>query len=146
MLFFTHSISFLFYFFKFDLLISQSLGSVYIDIMPGLTDPSNLSLPQQPFNSCLFPQGSRFNSLNLVTNPHSFDIDGHNIVGHSGQPVNDILRQTRSYRGISPNEMNIDDDHELKQEIALNSINALRKTYIWGHYAPTGTLFLQGMY
>ena len=103
--------------------------------MPGPLDPTNLSLPQQPLHSCLFPQGNRFSSLHLVTNPYSFNLDGYSIMGHSGQPVQDILRQTRSI--VLPNVTDINDESNERQQLALNTINALRKTILWGHLAPT---------
>lgn len=103
--------------------------------MPGKSDPSNVSLPQQPLNSCLFPHGSRFNSLHLVPNPYSFSVDGVSIMGHSGQPIEDIVRQTNSInKAIQSTESCSNEGHHYA---AVDAVNALRKTLIWGHLAPT---------
>ncbi len=48
----------------------------------------------QPLHPCIFPQSARFNSFERVTNPVEIQIDDVVILGHSGQPVNDIARQT----------------------------------------------------
>jgi DNA polymerase II small subunit/DNA polymerase delta subunit B len=65
-----------------------------VDILPGMTDPANVALPQQPFHPCIFPHSSRFSSLERVPNPSQFKLDNISILGHSGQPVNDITRQS----------------------------------------------------
>ena len=62
--------------------------------MPGMLDPANVALPQQPFHPCLFPHSSRFNTFERVPNPTQFIVDDIVIAGHSGQPLNDIARQT----------------------------------------------------
>lgn len=62
--------------------------------MPGATDPANIAVPQQPFHPCLFPHGSRYGSLERVTNPYQCKLDSISILGHSGQPVRDIARLT----------------------------------------------------
>lgn len=62
--------------------------------MPGATDPANVAVPQQPFHPCLFPHGSRYTSLERVSNPYQYRLDGVSVLGHSGQPVRDIARLT----------------------------------------------------
>lgn len=79
---------------QFDIWVAQLLSSCYVDVMPGVSDPANIALPQQPFHPCLFPHGSRFSSLERVTNPFQCKLDHVNILGHSGQPVRDIARVT----------------------------------------------------
>ena len=66
-----------------------------VDVMPGEHDPSNASLPQQPLHQCLFSQayGYKEQTFKLVPNPHSFQLgDNLNVLGHSGQPLQDALR------------------------------------------------------
>lgn len=62
--------------------------------MPGATDPANIAVPQQPFHPCLFPHSSRYTSLERVSNPYQYRLDGVSVLGHSGQPVRDISRLT----------------------------------------------------
>lgn len=79
---------------QLDVWIAQLLSSCFVDIMPGATDPANIAIPQQPFHPCLFPHSARFSSFERVTNPYRFQLDEATIMGHSGQPVNDIARLT----------------------------------------------------
>jgi len=59
--------------------------------MPGQLDFSSSFLPQQPLNSVLFPELEGQSAVNLVTNPHRFEINGGlKILGTSGQNINDI--------------------------------------------------------
>lgn len=41
---------------ELDLLLTQIAAAVPVDIIPGDQDPSNFTLPQQPFHRCLFPR------------------------------------------------------------------------------------------
>ena len=66
-----------------------------VDVMPGQYDFSSSFLPQQPFNSCLFPNLVDRQSLNLVTNPHKFELNGLTFLGTSGQNVRDIELYTK---------------------------------------------------
>lgn len=88
--------------------------------MPGAFDPTTSLLPQPPLKSFLFPNASRFNSLNLVTNPHTCQINENiTILGHSGQGTNDIQLQLFKEKG-----------YDLP-------IDILKKTFTWGHILPT---------
>lgn len=130
---------------QLDLLLVQLLGNCAVDIMPGKLDPTNVSLPQQPLHPCLFKHSSRFDSLNLVPSPYEFSIEGCAVLGHSGQPTDDILRQTRntavSDDVTANNKMVVDNVIDgTKQSVGQDSIdalNALRKTLVWGHICPT---------
>lgn len=79
---------------QLDLWVAQLLSSCFVDILPGATDPANIAIPQQPFHPCLFPHSARFSSFERVTNPYRFQLDEATVMGHSGQPVNDIARLT----------------------------------------------------
>ena len=83
--------------------------------MPGGFDPSNYLMPQQPFYKCLFPNASKYNSFQCVTNPYECTIEGIRILGTSGQPVDDI----KSLSNFN------------------NSIDILENTLKWGHLAPS---------
>lgn len=51
--------------------------SVYVDVMSGEFDPSNLMLPQQPMHQCMFAKSIESNSFKCVTNPYSCTIAGN---------------------------------------------------------------------
>jgi DNA polymerase delta subunit 2 len=75
-----------------DALLSELCEHVDLDIMPGVADPTNYSLPQQPFHRCLLPQTTSLSSLTRCTNPHAFEIDSVQFLGTSGQNVDDVSR------------------------------------------------------
>ena len=136
---------------KFDMYLAQGLGSCDIDLMPGAEDPTTDTLPQQVMHPCLFPHSSRFDSLNLVTNPYSCRVDNCSIVGHSGQPVFDILRTTK----WSEEEEEEEEEEKEKEGDAMDvvtpsasavtsvegeepaALQALERTLRWGHICPT---------
>jgi DNA polymerase delta subunit 2 len=147
---------------QLDLWLAQLLSSVQVDIMPGSSDPANISLPQQPFHSCLFPHSSRYNTFERVSNPNQFKIDNVEVLGHSGQPVSDIVRQTYTGEtaGMASEEpeyvplqvtetvdtMDIDEAVDMDPKpvkIAVNLKDVERRMDIlqhcleWGHIAPT---------
>ena len=80
-----------------DQLLAAMAEMVEVDVMPGDTDPSNAYLPQQPLHPLLLKQASRKGTLRLVTNPYEFNVpeSGTEFFVSSGQPVDDILRQSR---------------------------------------------------
>src|SRR5690606_6894879 len=104
----------------FDVVLSQLLSSVQVDLMPGGRDPTNFALPQQPLHPALLSNSARYNTLNSVTNPYECAIGGTVFMGTSGQPINDIRMQTRYSQAA--------EDPDLL---------ALENTLRWGHLAPT---------
>lgn len=84
-------------------------------LLPGIQDPCNSFLPQQPFHGCLFGKSSKLSTLQLVTNPVRFDTEGINVLGTSGQNLNDMYKYIES---------------ENRMEMAENMLN-------WAHIAPT---------
>eukprot|EP00930_Biecheleria_cincta_P099390 TRINITY_DN91015_c0_g1_i1.p1 TRINITY_DN91015_c0_g1~~TRINITY_DN91015_c0_g1_i1.p1 ORF type:complete len:673 (+),score=125.28 TRINITY_DN91015_c0_g1_i1:131-2149(+) len=75
-----------------DAMLAQLASTVSVDVMPGRSDPSNLSLPQMPLCKHLFPRLGACDAITFVSNPVEFSVDGMQFLGHSGQPVEDILR------------------------------------------------------
>lgn len=86
-----------------------------LDLMPGAFDATNVMMPQQPLHPCLFPLTSRNANFQTVTNPYAFRVDEIDIIGTSGQNVDDLLRCTNLEK----------------------SIDALRSTLKWAHITPT---------
>lgn len=74
-----------------DAMLSELCEAVDVDVMPGVADPTNYSLPQQPLHRCLLPQSSSISTFSRCTNPHAFEVDGVHFLGTSGQNVDDIM-------------------------------------------------------
>ncbi|KAL6145326.1 hypothetical protein ACLB2K_056014 [Fragaria x ananassa] len=100
---------------ELDIMLTQIAAGVPLDIMPGVDDPANASLPQQPLNRCLFPGSSVYNTFRSCTNPHSFDLDEKRFVGTSGQNIDDLDRYSE----------------------AKDKLEYLERTLRWRHLAPT---------
>jgi DNA polymerase delta subunit 2 len=74
-------------------------AALHVDLMPGASDPANHALPQDPMHPYLFPEARKCGRLRSVTNPYEAtvgELDDHctgfHLIGHSGQPVMDIMR------------------------------------------------------
>jgi len=88
---------------------------MFVDVMPGAHDPANFVLPQQPLHHCMLPQTRELSTFRTVSNPYSCRIGGRLVMGSSGQPILDILK-------------NSDLEH---------SLDAMEKTLEWRHMCPT---------
>ncbi|XP_020596527.1 DNA polymerase delta small subunit isoform X2 [Phalaenopsis equestris] len=75
---------------EIDILLTQLVAAVPLDMMPGPIDPANFFLPQQPLHQCLFPGASAYNTFFSCTNPHQFELDGFQFLGTSGQNIDDL--------------------------------------------------------
>lgn len=82
-----------------------------IDLMPGHGDPSNLSLPQAPLHPYLFRQSKESPNFRLVGNPYDVTLGGLRVVGHSGQPVEDLLRCTQISSPLDALSLSLDAGH-----------------------------------
>lgn len=108
----------------FESFLDKLSETIDVDIMPGELDFSNSFMPQQPFNSCLFPQlqQKQRDSINLVTNPHQFDINGLTFLGTSGQNIRDML--------LNAETPNITDEGD-------KSLFRIKQTLEMRHLCPT---------
>jgi DNA polymerase delta subunit 2 len=98
----------------FDLFLTELSSSVAVDVLPGESDPSNFTLPQQSIHPCIFPSASTFSNFRSLTNPAFISTEGIQLLGISGQNINDLLRYTMGkssvelledcmrYRNIAP--------------------------------------------
>ncbi|KCV70286.1 hypothetical protein H696_02616 [Fonticula alba] len=75
-----------------DLAIAQLAQCVHVDVMPGDGDPTPMQHPQQPLPGFVFPRSRRLPLFSTTTNPYAFSVDGVDLVGISGQALDDIIR------------------------------------------------------
>ncbi|KAM9998966.1 hypothetical protein ACTFIZ_002544 [Dictyostelium cf. discoideum] len=98
-----------------DGFLCELCQSVPVDIIPGPNDPTNISLPQLPLNSCLFPFSIQNTNLTTSTNPYQSQIGGRLLLGTSGQNIENASRYM-TYE---------------------NKMSLTESTLIWRHLAPT---------
>ena len=96
---------------QLDSLLSTLLPSIPVTLLPGASDPANVSLPQQPLHPAMFPQSRAYAAppsltptakpslvtentypLHPSTNPSYVTIAGHLCLITSGQPTLDIAK------------------------------------------------------
>jgi len=94
-----------------DQFLSQLSSGLRVDLMPGAHDPTNLSLPQKPFLPHLFSGARSQSNLRFVGNPFEANLDGFLILGHAGQPTEDILRCTNAADPLSALLMSLESLH-----------------------------------
>ena len=84
-----------------DEFLATLLPSIPVTILPGESDPANVSLPQQPIHPAMFPHSRAYAAVpgsgeqgwfESVTNPWEGDVDGWRMIGTGGQPVDDIFK------------------------------------------------------
>ena len=84
-----------------DRFLGALLPSIPVTIFPGETDPANVSIPQQPLHTALFPRGRAYANhphskeagwFDTTTNPWEGNIDGWKFMGNGGQPISDIFK------------------------------------------------------
>lgn len=88
-----------------DNFLATLLPSMPITLIPGYTDPANVSLPQQPIHSAMFPRARAYGSIppsngeeaqpgwfDAVTNPWDGEIEGWKVLGTGGQNVDDVFK------------------------------------------------------
>jgi len=78
-----------------DALLAGIAEKVPVHVLPGRGEPTSMSLPQMPLHPHLFKrvQAHRHN-FKAVSNPHSCSVGGVKLLGHSGQPIEDLMRCT----------------------------------------------------
>jgi DNA polymerase delta subunit 2 len=88
-----------------DNFLANLLPSMPVTLIPGYSDPANVSLPQQPIHSAMFPQARAYGSIpptdgeerqpgwfDAVTNPWDGEIEGWKVLGTGGQNVDDVFK------------------------------------------------------
>jgi len=88
---------------RLDTWLASLLPSIPITLLPGDSDPTGTSLPQQPIHPAMFPHSRAYMELPLgsskeiswfdsQTNPADFDLDGYRFLGTGGQTVDDVYK------------------------------------------------------
>ena len=84
-----------------DNFLATLLPSIPITLLPGESDPANVSLPQQPIHSAMFPHSRVYAAMpgstepgwfDSTTNPWEGDAEGWRMMGTGGQPVDDVFK------------------------------------------------------
>ncbi|KAI9883401.1 MAG: hypothetical protein M1823_004837 [Watsoniomyces obsoletus] len=99
-----------------DSFLAQILPTLPVTLIPGATDPANVSIPQQPIHTAMFPHSRSYTTplisrtsemtkseetgdsqvepgwFDPVTNPWEGEIQGWRILATGGQPVDDIFK------------------------------------------------------
>lgn len=76
-----------------DDFFAQLSKTIYVDVMPGGSDPTTHLMPQQPFHPCMFPKSCVFPTFNCTTNPyHAIYNDNVELLATSGQNIDIISK------------------------------------------------------
>lgn len=78
-----------------DSWLAELAAVMSVDLLPGHHDPTNLSLPQMPLHPYFFKEARKYQDFRSVTNPYECSLGGLRVLGHAGQPVEDLLRCSR---------------------------------------------------
>ncbi|PVH78217.1 DNA polymeras-like protein subunit delta-2 [Cadophora sp. DSE1049] len=92
-----------------DDFLATLLPGMPVTLIPGYSDPANVSLPQQPIHPAMFPQARTYGSIppkageaaepgwfDTVTNPWDGEIEGWKVLGTGGQNVDDVFKYVES--------------------------------------------------
>ncbi|KIS67108.1 DNA-directed DNA polymerase delta subunit POL31 [Mycosarcoma maydis] len=100
-----------------DQLLTDLCSVMPVHLLPGERDPASVAVPQQPIHFALLPRSGRFDSLHRHTNPAWISLGDRNLLGTSGQNIDDIFKY-------------VDESDDARIEMALRTLE-------WGHLAPT---------
>ncbi|KAJ2880489.1 DNA polymerase delta small subunit Cdc1 [Coemansia aciculifera] len=78
-----------------DSYLADIAAAVPLALMPGAQDPADASLPQQPIHPSMFAQCKQYSGFRSLSNPAFLEVDGHVLLGSSGQNIDDIARYVR---------------------------------------------------
>ncbi|KAJ2817654.1 DNA polymerase delta small subunit Cdc1, partial [Coemansia sp. 'formosensis'] len=68
-----------------DSYLADIAAAVPLALMPGPSDPADTSLPQQPIHPSMFAQCKQYSAFRSLSNPALLQVDGHVLLGSSGQ-------------------------------------------------------------
>jgi DNA polymerase delta subunit 2 len=134
---------------QLDLFLATLLPSLPVTLLPGASDPANVSIPQQPLHPALFPKSRAYASppvqalqsdaaparkprktansypLHPTTNPAFFTVGSNLFLGTSGQPTDDISKYISSTPNSAPSAP------------AETTLDLMEATLRWRLIAPT---------
>ncbi|EDO17268.1 hypothetical protein Kpol_538p28 [Vanderwaltozyma polyspora DSM 70294] len=126
---------------EFGKFLGNMLQSLPIALMPSLNDPSDQSLPQQPFHKALFDMSLAhyFNEdnkqiLSLTTNPSNFDFNGVDALVISGDNINDICKYMIPYQ---ESETDSQENKFDKLDTIEHRLDLMECTMKWQNIVPT---------
>lgn len=103
---------------ELDAVLARLSTMIQIVLLPGPSDPTTLSLPQQPIHRHLLPNASSFSSFQSLSNPCCFNVDGVSVLATAGNAVEDVRRFQREIQG--------------------NTTSSILESMLkWRHIAPT---------
>jgi DNA polymerase delta subunit 2 len=93
-----------------DNFLAELLPSMPVTLIPGASDPANVSFPQQPIHTAMLPHARAYAAhlttaadeervpdwFDSVTNPWEAEVDGWRVLGTGGQNVDDIFKYVES--------------------------------------------------
>ncbi|KAH8598110.1 DNA polymerase-like protein subunit delta-2 [Bisporella sp. PMI_857] len=97
-----------------DNFLASLLPSLPVTLIPGFSDPANISLPQQPIHAAMFPQARSYSYFpagegqeqlpgwfDTVTNPWEGEVEGWKVLATGGQNVDDVFKYVESEDRLS---------------------------------------------
>ena len=112
--------------------------------MPGADDPTNFTMPQQPFHQCLLPRSARYSTLKRVTNPYEAYIGRRLFLGASGQILDDLKKYTASSTGFKAEKGEEQTPMDVDEQDGSSGVNGgswslelMQQLLKWRHMAPT---------
>ena len=139
---------------ELDMFITEICSSgIPVDLIPGLHDPTNANLPQQPLHPCLLPYSSTFDVgdkgnddsglFHRATNPYQAEVGKILLLGSDGKNITDFRRYTSSFpskenesKTTIKKEDNETSDKSEERSI-MSPLEALEQTLMCNHLAPT---------
>ncbi|KAJ2851832.1 DNA polymerase delta small subunit Cdc1 [Coemansia brasiliensis] len=73
-----------------DAFLADIAGAMPLTLLPGKSDPADISMPQQPLHPSLFAHCKQYSGFRTATNPAYFEIDGTLVLASAGQNVDDL--------------------------------------------------------
>jgi DNA polymerase delta subunit 2 len=137
---------------ELDIYLSEILAcGIPVDYVPGYHDPTNANWPQRPLHPCLLPRSCGYVDLfGRGTNPYECIIGcdekeagsyvGVRVLGSDGLNVADLRRFLATTKKDVVATTTDDNNYDVAVEAAgvPSSIDAINRTLVYGHVAPTG--------